>query len=222
MKPIRTIAAAALAASILGGAPATAAPIIVGFEDVPTNAPALFTTSGPLSFLLLSDTSFPIGFGTPCPGNPNPCNGDSDLNPVGDPNGVEGKVLIIQELFSSLPDDSALGGNIFVTFLGGANMIEFSGFSAVDDGIFTVFFDDTQLGQIVNTGEGEANRTTFTPVTLNPFDTLRFNFSGSGGIDSLVFEIPETDTDVPAPAALSLLGVGLGLAGFARRKHRRA
>ena len=205
------------AAALMGASAAQAAPITVGFEDLPTNAPATMTSSGPLTFTLSSDTSFPIGFLTPCPNDEHACNGDSDLNPASPANGVEGKILIIQEQGSDLPDDGAIGGNVTLTYTMGPENISFTAFSAVDDGTFTAFLNNAELGSITNANENQTGRVTFDPVTVSLGDQIRLNYSGSGGFDSLAFITP---ADVPAPAALPLFGAGLGLLGFAARRRK--
>lgn len=61
--------------------------------------------------------------------------------------------------------------------------------------------------------------TFFGLTTGQTFDELRIRFSGSGGVDNIVFNTP--GTDIPEPATLALVGSGLLAAGALTRRRRR-
>ncbi|MBW4709704.1 VPLPA-CTERM sorting domain-containing protein [Roseobacter sp. YSTF-M11] len=167
-------------------------------------------------------------FDTTCvaaPENQN-CGGDSDLTSAGSPgytqgdNGVAGNVLIRQEAGATVPDDAATSGFILFTLLSDTPFY-WVGASAVDDGTFTfrtsAFDGGTSNIGSITLGENETGSTTFRSGLISQGDWLRFRYSGSGGIDALVFETP---MPVPVPAALPLMLVGMGAFGLAAR-HRK-
>lgn len=179
------------------------------------------------SFDLTADPG-PVGLGpaifdTTCTGSA--CNGDTDLIPSGNPalnNGdVSGNVLIVQEDGSLIPDDIANGPADIVLTLETGPSFRFLGASGVDDGVFSFFSIiggvETQLGTISLGADGETG--SFATANSGIFgigDQIRINYSGSGGVDSLVL------APVPLPAALPMFGLALSIAGFLGWRKTRA
>lgn len=165
----------------------------------------------------------PAIFNTLCTGygTPDGCNGDRDLVPlVQGQNGVSGNVLIIQENRDGAPtpNDEASAGSITFT-LNSGSAFRLLGFSAVDDGQFTLYDNDSNILGLVDNGNGSANDNVTGIATglVSPIfrigDSFTIGYSGSGGIDSFVL------APVPLPAGALLLLAGLGgLAALRRRK----
>lgn len=164
----------------------------------------------------------PAIFDTTCSGygGGDGCNGDADLQPaVQGENGVSGNILILQTLDAGpVPNDSARGGRIGFTLTSGPSFF-LTGFSAVDDEMFSAIDTDgsTVLGSISLGSDNETGISTFMSSRINVGDTFYFDYSGSGGIDSLI----TSPVPVPVPAALPLALSAFGaLAWLGRRKRR--
>ena len=120
----------------------------------------------------------------------------------------------------------ASNGNVVFTLTSGPGFY-WLGASAVDDGTFTFKTDisgtQTTLGSISGLADNETAKRIFTEKSslIEEGDQFIVHFSGSGGVDSLVFEEISV---VPVPATLPLLVGALGGLGFMalRRKQRSA
>lgn len=166
----------------------------------------------------------PAIFDTTCSGygGSDGCNGDADLQPaVQGENGVSGNVLILQTPGDGLvPNDFAGGGRIGFTLTSGPAFF-LTGFSAVDDEMFSAIDTDgsTVLGSISLGSDNETGISSFMSSRIDVGDTFYFDYEGSGGIDSLI----TTPVPVPVPAALPLALSAFGaLAWMGRRKRRTA
>lgn len=196
-------------AAISLAAPASAATI--GFDAL-SGTVGSFTEGGfTFNVSTTGDSGVVAVFDTTCVGAA--CNGDEDLVPTSGDGNVSGNVLIIQNDEAPVPNDDAGGGDIFLTLVDGPSF-RWLGASAVDDGMFEFLdADGSSLGSIFLTGEGETGMTTFLSSVIGIGDTITLRYSGSGGIDSLVFG------SVPIPASLPLFLAALfGLGFLARRR----
>ncbi|MEM6388940.1 MAG: VPLPA-CTERM sorting domain-containing protein [Pseudomonadota bacterium] len=152
------------------------------------------------------------------------CNGndDGDLVPTTAANGVSGNVLIRQEngnrgnQFGALDDDATGTGSITFELLSGS-AFRLLGFSAVDDGRFSILVNGQELGSLAPGADRASASTTFgvSPI-INVGGTFTVRFEGSGAVDSIRL------APVPVPAALPMLIVGLGGLGALARRRRRA
>lgn len=156
------------------------------------------------------------------------CTRDSDLLPASNANGVSGNVLIrqrTQDGNGDLANDAAGSGSVIFELVSGP-ALTWLGASAIDDGTFTFSTDIdgtvSELGSIALTGENETSKLVFAQKSslIEENDKFIIHFSGSGGVDSLVFE---NISVVPVPASLPLLVGAIGGLGFmARRRKQRA
>ena len=156
------------------------------------------------------------------------CTRDSDLIPASDADGVSGNVLIrqrTQDGHGDLANDAAGAGSIIFELVSGP-ALTWLGASAIDDGTFTFSTDIdgtvSELGSISLAGENETSKLVFAQKSslIEENDKFVIHFSGSGGVDSLVFEEISV---VPVPATLPLLVGALGGLGFmARRRKQRS
>lgn len=147
-------------------------------------------------------------------------NDDGDLVPsVDGENGVGGNVLIRQENGNrgnqngALDDDAAGTGSITFTLLSGS-AFRLLGFSAVDDGRFSISVDGDTLGTL---RPGDDRATASTRFAVSPIiqigDSFTVNYRGSGAVDAIAI------APVPLPAALPMLALGLGgLVAMGRRR----
>lgn len=153
------------------------------------------------------------------------CNGndDGDLVPQADgENGVAGNVLIRQENGNrgnqqgALDDDASGNGSITFTLLSGPSF-SLLGFSAVDDGTFSISVDGNTLGTL---RPGDDRATAITSFAASPIlnigDSFTVNYRGSGAVDSIGL------APVPLPAALPLLAAGLGGLAYMGRRRKKA
>ena len=157
------------------------------------------------------------------------CNGDVDLTPATQgENGIEGNILIVQEQGSAIPDDAGRpGGTITLTFEDGTPF-RFTGASIIDDETITIY--SVIGGAMIELAsetigiEGDVGGTALLNAANGNFiesgifqvgDSIVIDFSGSGGIDSLVL------APVPLPAALPLLLSALGGLGLTARLRRK-
>ena len=120
-----------------------------------------------------------------------------------------------------MPDDEGRGGGTITLTSAGANPgFSFTGASVIDNEEYTFYSlingVQTLLGSTVLTGESETDILVFSSDIIGLGDSIIIEYSGSGGVDSLVL------APVPIPAALPLflsaLG-GLGLTARLRRKR---
>ncbi|OAN80990.1 hypothetical protein A8B78_09885 [Jannaschia sp. EhC01] len=168
----------------------------------------------------------PAIFNTLCTGygGTDGCNGDGDLVPgVQGENDVSGNILIIQENRGSAPtpNDEAGAGSITFTLVTGP-AFQLLGFSAIDDGQFSLFDNSSNLLGMIDNGNGAANDNVTGMISglvspiFNVGDSFTIGYSGSGGVDSLVLAA------VPLPAGAVLLLGALGGLGAIRRRANRA
>lgn len=151
------------------------------------------------------------------------CNGndDGDLVPTTSANGVSGNVLIRQENgnsgnnFGALDDDATGNGSITFELLSGT-AFSLVGFSAVDDGRFSISVNGVELGSVSPGADRASAATLFaaSPI-IGIGDTFTVNLHGSVGVDSIGL------APVPLPAALPLLLAGLGGMAFVARRGAR-
>lgn len=159
----------------------------------------------------------PAIFNTRCILDSFSCNGDQDLvpNPQGE-NGITKNVLILQEDNSSVPDDDGVGGTITLTLTSGPAFY-WEGFSAVDDGTFTgSTLTDGDLGSVIIGADNVTGKQTFMSSLIGIGDSIILDYSGSGGIDSLVLQA------VPIPAAAWLFISALAGVGMIGRRKKQA
>ncbi|AXI56175.1 hypothetical protein SuNHUV7_18340 (plasmid) [Pseudoseohaeicola sp. NH-UV-7] len=124
-----------------------------------------------------------------------------------------------------LANDAPNSGKIIFELTSGP-ALTWLGASAVDNGVFTFLTNidgsETTLGSISGLADRETAKLTFTEKSslIEVGDQFIIHFSGSGGVDSLVFE---NISVVPVPASLPLLVGAIGGLGFmARRRKQRA
>lgn len=213
---IRMVRIAAVATTFL--APLGASAAILDFDALDASAgqpvPLMSFSEDGYSFDLsfTGSSAGPAIFDTTCVGAA--CNGDTDLIPaMQGENGVGGNVLILQDTSGGIPNDFPGGGTISFTLTSGPSFF-LEGFSAIDDGVFEAFDANGLLGSITLMSDNETGRTTFMSSRINVGDTFSFDYSGSGGIDSLVV------APVPVPAALPLVLTGLGALALVRRRRK--
>ena len=236
-------AAAVAALTITGAQTASAASLIMDFEDLEAN----LGNGGAWTSYTFAGREFGISwsggrseganiFDTNCPVGSDAtsdCAGDDDIVPGGvagtSSNGVSGNVLIRQrnrDGGGDLANDKANTGTITFTLLSGGPL-SWLGASAIDDGRFTFSSSTSEgdfvLGVIADLDDSEAAQLTF--ATPSPMiqqnDSFSILFEGSGAVDRFVFD--DGVTPVPVPAALPLMLVGLGgLGAVARRRKSRA
>lgn len=180
-----------------------------------------------LGFTDLSGTNFRDTVGPAIFDTTNPVNGDADLVPGSQgENGVSGNILIHQERGSNVPDDIQNGAADIILTLTSGSAFKFLGGSAVDDGVFTFFTIvggiETLAGQVNLANDNQTGQFSLAALSspvLRIGDSIRINYSGSGGVDSLVLAA------VPLPAALPLMGAGfaaLSFVGWRRKKRKTA
>jgi hypothetical protein len=212
---IRSIVAAAAIALL----PVAASATIIDFDS------GTATFSGPNALDTYSQDGFTFSFsqsGTVSnyanlydTTNPDP---DWDLVPEAQgENGVGGLALIRQNNRTPhLANDAWGNGSIFVT-LDAGRAFSLIGFSAIDDGIFSLIVDGSEVATL-DPGEDRATaRASFAPTPLiNVGDTFELRYRGSGAIDALAI------APVPLPAGAILLLSGLGGLAFLRRRRQMA
>lgn len=148
-------------------------------------------------------------------------NDDGDLVPTVDgENGVSGNVLIRQENGNrgnqdgQLDDDATGWGSITFTLESGS-AFRLAGFSAVDDGRFSISVNGNRIGDWLEPGDNRAtaSQSFVTGPLLNIGDSFTVNFRGSGAVDAIQI------APVPVPASLPLLAFGIaGIAAMGRRR----
>lgn len=159
-----------------------------------------------------------------------PTGGDTDLaSPISDLDGNTKnfkKVVIIQEnnqRFRNgrfIPDDNAGGGSITFIF---DTLISFLSVDILDveePGV-DIFLD----GVLLMAAAGESADHRFATATNNVLrlgQELRFEFEGSGALDNLLVQAPQSVSQVPLPAGGALLLTGLAGFGFFARRRRAA
>ncbi|WP_299781183.1 VPLPA-CTERM sorting domain-containing protein [uncultured Roseobacter sp.] len=234
-------AAAVAVLAITGAQTASAASLVMDFEDLEAN----LGNGGAWTSYEFAGRTFGISwsggsteganiFDTNCPVGSNAtsdCGNDEDIVPGGvagsSSNGVSGNVLIRQrnsDADGDLANDRANTGSITFTLLSGGPL-SWLGASAIDDGRFsfsssTSSEGDFVLGVIAGLADSEAAQLTF--ATQSPFlqqnDSFSILFEGSGAVDRLVFD--DGMTAVPVPAALPLMLAGLGGFGLVARRRK--
>ena len=209
---------------MMGLSAGTASAAVIDFDDLVASPSqtvplASFSEDGyTFNLTFTGNTDGPAIFDTTC--DDGACNGDEDLRPESQgENGISGNILIRQETGSIVPDDAAPSGTITFELVSG-NPFYLTGFSAIDDESFSAIASDesTELGSISLGSDSETGKVTFKSSLINVGDTFTFDYSGSGGIDSLILQ------PVPLPASALLLLGGLGgLGGLsALRRRKRA
>jgi hypothetical protein len=218
MKKFLASAAAGIFAVTLAQS-AAAATIEFDFDGETANAGLVSITVGTTVFSVLGtggqganlfDTTDPVS---------SDHDNDDDIIPLaqGD-DGVGGNVLILQsdKDGGGRANDFAGGGDIVFTLESGPSLA-LIGFAAIDDGTFSLSTSLDGPVTALSLSEKETGSTSFLSSFLKVGDSFTINYSGSGAIDTLVFEEMAA---VPVPASLPLLLAGLGGLGYLKRRRK--